>query len=103
MTTAVTTSPCAFCSENSTSHIDPPRRTLDRGPDPSDDSFSITVILPDIPLCDAHAQTVRDGAFLLGWCDDEQCRIYGEVGAPSACGAPYGALASTTRSRSKSH
>jgi hypothetical protein len=101
--TTVTESPCAFCSEISTSLIDPPRRTLDRGPDPSDDSFSITVILPDIPLCDAHGREVRDGAFLLGWCDDEQCRIYGEVGTPSACGAPYKALASTTRSRSKSH
>jgi hypothetical protein len=101
--TTVTESPCAFCSEISTTHIDPPRRTLDRGPDPTDDSFSITVILPDIPLCEVHAGTVRDGTFLLGWCDDEQCRIYGEVGASSTCGAPYGALASTTRSRSKSH
>jgi hypothetical protein len=103
MTDTVTESPCAFCGEVSTTLIEPPRRTLDRGPDPNDDSFSITVILPDIPLCDLHARLVGDGDFRLGWCDNEQCRIYGEAGTPSACGAPFAPLASTTRSRSKSH
>lgn len=105
MTTTVTESPCAFCGEVSTALIEPPRRTLDRGPDPNDDSFSITVILPDVPLCDAHARGVREGDLLLGWCDDQQCRNYGEAGELSACGALYGPLASTGRSRSthKSH
>ncbi len=84
---------------------DPPRRTLDRGPDPDDDSYSITVILPDVPLCDEHAHGVGQGDVVLGWCDDDRCRTYGEAGEPSGCGAEYKRLASSTRSRSahKSH
>lgn len=71
----------------------PKRRTLDRGLDPEDNSFSITVILPDVPLCDAHTREVLGDDLRLGWCDDPQCRNYGEAGEPSPCGAPYGELA----------
>lgn len=68
---------------------EPPRRTLARGLDPSDPSFSVTVILPDIALCAAHTSDVRLGGRSIGWCDDQRCRIYGELGEPSACGDPY--------------
>lgn len=67
----------------------PKRRTLDRGPDPDDNSYSITVILPDVPLCDPHTRDVLSGDLHLGWCDETECRSYGEEGEPSACGAPY--------------
>jgi hypothetical protein len=80
--------------------MEPPRRTFDRGPDPDDNSYSITVILPDVALCDQHARYVREGDLPLGWCDDPLCRIYGEVGEPSLCGAAYGQLAKGSRSRS---
>ncbi len=66
------------------------RRTLDRGPDPDDNSYSIIVILPDVPLCDAHTRDVLSGDLHLGWCDDPGCRRFGEEGQPSACGTPYG-------------
>ncbi len=89
-----------MCGRLSTAMIDPPRRTLDRGPDPEDESFSITVILPEVPLCDEHFPIARDGNLHLGWCDDEQCRIYGEAGEPSPCGAPYGQLAPNKKPRS---
>jgi hypothetical protein len=80
----------------------PSRRTLDRGPDPDDNSYAITVILPDAPLCDEHTRDVLEGELRLGWCDDPRCRNYGEVGEPSECGAPYAELAGKrTRSTSK--
>ncbi len=103
--TTLAPSPCALCGRIPTTLTKPPRRTLDRGPDPDDTSYSITVILPDVPLCDEHTREVGQGDLRLGWCDEEQCRTYGEVGEPSACGAPYGQLASGSRSRStpKSH
>ncbi len=82
-------SPCALCPLPATVVVDPPRRTLARGPDPNDDSYSVTVILPDVLLCAEHARHVRQGDVLLGWCDDERCRIYGEAGSVSACGDEY--------------
>jgi hypothetical protein len=98
VTSSVTGSPCALCEEPATETIDPPRRTLARGLDPSDPSYSVTVILPDVALCDGHAVEVRDGGRLLGWCDDERCRTYGELGEPSACGDPYKKLGPGNRS-----
>jgi hypothetical protein len=95
--------PCAFCGRLPTVLLEPPRRTLDRGPDPDDTSYSITVMLPDVALCDEHERGVREGDLRLGWCDDEQCRMYGEAGEPSACGAPYEKLASGSRSTHKRH
>ncbi|HSZ35604.1 MAG TPA: hypothetical protein VK773_00825 [Acidimicrobiales bacterium] len=71
----------------------PKRRTLDRGPDPDDTSYSITVILPDVPLCDTHTRDVLQGDLRLGWCDDPHCRNYGEAGGPSPCGSPYDEIA----------
>jgi hypothetical protein len=101
MTTAIE-SPCAVCGRTPTALSDPPRRTLNRGLDPDDDSYSITVMLPDVPLCLRHARDVSQGDLRLGWCDDPECRVYGEAGEPSACGAPYEQLASAKRSRSAS-
>jgi hypothetical protein len=54
------------------------------------------VILPDLPLCDEHARRVREGNLHLGWCDDPQCREYGEAGELSACGGRYHSLPSGT-------
>jgi hypothetical protein len=90
--TALAPTPCTLCGRSPTSLMAPTRRTLDRGPDPEDTSFSITVILPDVPLCDEHTGDVLNGDLFLGWCDDPQCRCYGREGEPSACGAPYGQL-----------
>jgi hypothetical protein len=95
--------PCALCGRLPTVLLEPPRRTLDRGPDPNDTSYSITVILPDVPLCGDHELEVRHGDLSLGWCDDDRCRMYGEAGEPSACGAPYERLVSANRSRHKRH
>jgi hypothetical protein len=67
----------------------PTQRTLDRGPDPEDNSYSITVILPDVPLCDAHTRDVLSDDLHLGWCDDPRCRSYGREGESSSCGAPF--------------
>ena len=95
-----TQAPCALCGQRPTELMTPPRRTLDRGVDPEDNSYSITVILPDVALCPQHTRYVRDGDVPLGWCDDPVCRTYGEAGEPSACGVPYASLARTNRSRS---
>jgi len=88
-----TLAPCVLCGQRPTELMAPPRRTFDRGADPEDNSFSITVILPDVALCDQHARYVRDGDLPLGWCDDTLCRTYGEAGERSACGAQYATLA----------
>ena len=97
--TTLTQTPCALCGKTPSALSEPPCRTLDRGPDPDDDSYSITVLLPDVPLCDEHTQGVREGEVILGWCDDNRCRAYGPAGDSSKCGAPYGRLASGTGSR----
>ena len=100
----MTQSACAVCGLTATAVVEPPRRTLDRGPDPDDNSYSITVILPDMPLCEAHARQVRDGDLRLGWCDDPRCREYGEAGERSACGAPFERVpGNRSRSAPKSH
>jgi hypothetical protein len=82
-------SQCALCGKPMTVTIVPPRRTLARGLDPSDDSYSVTAILPDIPLCDEHAESVREGKQLVGWCDDPLCRTFGEIDTKSPCGEPF--------------
>jgi hypothetical protein len=69
-----------------------------RGLDPSDPSYSVTVILPDIALCAEHFLGVNHGAQLVGWCDDPRCRTYGALGELSACGHPYEKLAPHKRS-----
>jgi hypothetical protein len=84
--------PCSLCPLPATVAVEPPRRTLARGPDPSDDSYSVTVILPDAPLCAEHERQVRQGDMLLGWCDDERCRTYGQAGGVSTCGGEYKGL-----------
>jgi hypothetical protein len=88
---------CVFCGALATDAIEPSRRTLARGVDPSDPSYSVTVILPEIALCAEHALEVRQGGRLVGWCDDQRCRNYGEPGTPSACGHPYEKLRPSKR------
>ena len=81
---------CDVCGKRGTVRVEPPRRTLARGADPSDPAYSIIAVLPDIALCDEHALAVRAGDMSVGWCDDERCRRFGEVGGgASPCGAPY--------------
>lgn len=80
---------CALCGVPATETIEPPRRTLARGLDPSDPSYSVTFILPDIALCPEHALDVRRGEGLVGWCDDARCRTYGGLGEASPCGQPF--------------
>ncbi|HWT77339.1 MAG TPA: hypothetical protein VN648_00835, partial [Candidatus Methylomirabilis sp.] len=77
--------------------IEPPRRTFVRGLDPDDPTYSVTVVLPDIPLCAEHAFEIGAGSLPSGWCDDEHCRIYGEVGEKSPCGHRYEKLAPRKR------
>jgi len=89
---------CVLCAQPATQTVEPPHRTLARGADPSDESYTITVILPDVSLCAEHALDIREGKRLVGWCDDQRCRIYGELGVVSACGAPYTPLISKRRS-----
>lgn len=98
MTSGASESACALCGGPATEAIDPPRRTLARGVDPGDPSYSVTVILPDIGLCAEHSRDVREGERLVGWCDDQCCRTYGALGEPSACGLPYEKLGPTKRS-----
>lgn len=98
MTSTETGATCVLCGHAATEALEPTRRTLARGTDPSDDSYSVTVILPDVALCADHALDIRDGARLVGWCDDERCRTYGELGQPSACGEPFTKLATSRHS-----
>lgn len=97
MTSTASEPYCIICKEPATEAIDPPRRTLARGLDPGDPSYSVTVILPDIALCSEHCLEVREGARLVGWCDDRRCRTYGELGESSACGHPYEKLGPSKR------
>ena len=89
MTTPDPGAPCAVCRLPATAVVAPPRRTLARGVDPSDDSYSVTVIPPDVALCADHVAGVGRGDVVIGWCDDERCRTYGEAGSMSVCGAAY--------------
>lgn len=65
---------------------------MGRGADPDDPSLSVIVVLPDIFLCEDHAEEVDRGELVLGWCDNERCRVYGEIGVLSPCGQPFQAL-----------
>jgi len=97
VTSAASESSCVVCGALATEAIEPSRRTLARGVDPGDPSFSVTVILPDIVLCAEHYRDVRQGERIMGWCDDQCCRTYGALGEPSACGLPYEKLGPTKR------
>jgi hypothetical protein len=80
---------CAVCGRLPTVSADPPRRTIARGPDPDDPSFTVTVVLPDVELCQDHYLALGSKNLFIGWCDDEQCRIFGEVEELSPCGKPF--------------
>jgi hypothetical protein len=79
---------CAICGQPGTVMVDPPRRTIARGADPSDSSFSVIAVLPDVLLCEEHAEDLPR-RLTIGWCDDERCRLYGESGEASPCGEPF--------------
>ncbi len=83
---------CVVCGGSGVVEVEPSRRTMARGADPADPGYSTIVVLPDIALCEEHAVHVRSGDVSIGWCDDEQCRRFGEVGGPSPCGTPYNKL-----------
>ncbi len=89
MTEASVDTSCLVCGRTGTVAMEPPRRTFARGADPTDPSFSIIAVLPDMPLCDEHAEGVVSREVSIGWCDDEQCRQYGERGEASPCGEPF--------------
>jgi hypothetical protein len=89
---AATDSTCIICGGEGSVTMDPPRRTLARGADSGDPSFSIIAVLPDVVLCEEHAEEVVDRQRTLGWCDDQQCRVFGEAGEASACGEAYKVL-----------
>lgn len=83
---------CVICGRDGVMTIDPPRRTLARGVDPNDSSYSVTVVLPDVQLCGDHYHDVRSKEIVVGWCDDEGCRTFGATGTVSPCGKLYLAL-----------
>jgi hypothetical protein len=83
---------CDICGRPGSVSSPPPRRTLARGADPDDPSLSVIAVLPDVVLCEDHAEAVDSGELSLGWCDDERCRVYGEAGLVSACGEPFRTL-----------
>ena len=84
---------CGLCSRSASVTVEPPRRAFERGPDPDDPSYSVTVLLPDVALCGGHALRVSRRDTCIGWCDDELCRLYGEAGQISPCGQPFTKLA----------
>ena len=79
MTSAVSESPCVLCERQATEMMEPARRTLARGLDPNDPSYSVTVILPDFALC---AGTPSTSARAIG----------SSVGATTSVAAPTGNL-----------
>ncbi len=83
---------CVICGRAANVIADPPRRTLAREPDPTDPSFAVIAVLPTMALCDEHANASQRSDLVIGWCDEETCRNYGEVGERSPCGHPYLAL-----------
>jgi hypothetical protein len=80
---------CNVCGRVSSLTVEPPRRTLARGADNDDPSLSVIIVLPDVVLCEDHADEVGGGQLSLGWSDNEQCRTYGEAGLVSPCGEPF--------------
>ena len=83
---------CVICGRAAQVIADPPRRTLAREPDPADPSYAVIAVLPTMALCDEHANASQRSDLVIGWCDEETCRNYGEVGERSPCGHPYLAL-----------
>jgi hypothetical protein len=83
---------CGLCGLPAVKTVEPARRTLARGEDPDDPSLSVIGVLPDVQLCEDHSGKLDRGELALGWCDDERCRLYGESGVASPCGALFQAL-----------
>ena len=83
---------CNLCGRMGSVTMEPQRRTLARGTDPLDPSVSVIAVLPDVVLCEDHADEVASGHLSIGWCDDERCRVFGELGLVSPCGEVFKAL-----------
>ncbi len=92
MTDLASTTTCVLCGRNGPVTMDPPRRTIARGPDSEDQSFSTIAVLPDVVLCEEHAEDYAQQHVVIGWCDDKRCRIFGECGHKSRCGKAYKAV-----------
>jgi hypothetical protein len=92
MTDVASAATCVLCGRDGPVTMDPPRRTIARGPDSEDHSFSVIAVLPDVVLCEEHAEDYARKHVVIGWCDDERCRIFGECGQKSPCGELYKAL-----------
>lgn len=92
MTVEESPGPCDLCGHPGAVKVEPARRTLARGADRDDPSLSVIAVLPDVVLCAEHAEAMAHGELVLGWCDNEGCRIYGEAGQASVCGEPFRAL-----------
>lgn len=83
---------CVLCSRSAAVTLDLARRTIDRGPDPEDPSFALTAVLPELRLCEPHFEATAGDSLVVGWCDDERCRVYGPVGEASPCGLLFSKL-----------
>lgn len=92
MTDVAAPAVCVICGRAGPVTMDPPRRTLARGPDSIDESLSVIAVLPDVNLCEEHAEGYAHHQIAIGWCDDERCRIFGECDTSSPCGEPYKAI-----------
>lgn len=92
MTEVASTAICVLCGRDGKVTMDPPRRTIARGPDSEDPSFSVIAVLPDVVLCKEHADDYTQKDVVIGWCDDKRCRIFGECGQQSPCGQLYKVL-----------
>ena len=89
MTTGEQLGVCNLCGSPGAVGMEPPRRTLARGADPADPSLSVIAVLPDVVLCHDHAVQVEQDGLSIGWCDSEECRLYGVLGIESPCGEPF--------------
>lgn len=69
--------------------MEPPRRTIARGPNPDDTASCVIAVPPDAVLCLEHGAQIAERHRSLGWCDDERCRPWGELDGTSPCAKPY--------------
>jgi hypothetical protein len=83
---------CNLCGRAGSVTLEPPRRTLARAADPAEPSVSVIAVLPDVVLCEDHADEVGRNQLSIGWCDDQRCRVYGEAGLSSPCGGAFKTL-----------
>ena len=71
MTDVASAATCVLCGKKGSVTMDPPRRTVARGPDSEDPSLSVIAVLPDVVLCTEHAEDYAQKQIVIGWCDDK--------------------------------